>query len=139
MEFAGLFYEQLVFLPNFFTSQAAMTAAAFSEIFQFANPGLYHAVFSTLIFAHILVVRGKIGTKKRSYVVPFYACVGFLLVSTGIAVTLLNPPLYFGADAPSGMSIETLAQFWGATNAIRIICLASCLWFVSPQKSMARS
>lgn len=134
MEFAGLLYEQLVFLPNFFTGQAGMTATAFSEVFQSTNPALYHAVFSTLIFAHILVVRGKIGTKKRSYVVPFYSCVGFLLVSTGIAVTLLNPPLYFGAFTPGGLSIETLAQLWGAANAIRIICLAACLWFISPRR-----
>lgn len=139
MEFAGLLYEQLVFLPNFFTGQASNTATAFSEVFQSTNPALYHAVFSTLIFAHILVVRGKVATNKRSHVVPFYACIGLLLVSTGAAVTLLNPPLYFGASAPSGLSLETLAQLWGAANAIRIICLAGCLWLVSPRKSMARS
>jgi hypothetical protein len=133
MEFAGLLYEQLVFLPNFFTGQAANTATAFSEVFQSTNPALYHAFFSTLIFAHILVVRAKVETNKRSYVVPFCACVGLLLVSSGVAVTLLNPPLYFGTDAPSGLSIETLAQLWGVVNAIRLICLALCLWFISPR------
>ena len=131
IEASGLVYEQLVFIPNYFSSDPTAIKYAFSGFHVLSTPLTFHALFSALlVFGLVLVVRDWHSTSRRC-VTGVLICVLAAGSLTAVAVMRINDALFF--DAPVSGDIRRLAWAWSLLNLARIGLLAAAalgLWQV---------
>lgn len=130
LEFAALTYEQVVIVPNYFTGDPRSAAAHYAELHSTTNPVAFHGLVSGMVIvglvAMLLDYRRHDIRRVWITLVSLVATAGL----TGVAVTLLNPRLFFGAEVDSAEALRGLVVSWSLLNLVRIALLATAAWQV---------
>jgi hypothetical protein len=121
MSFFGYLYEQIDFIPNFFSENPAEKQQHWKMFHQLTNPAYYH-IFPALVSLACLVplwITNQEATRKQLIVAS--SAVFLINLFTAIAVLNINDTLYFGNQLESDAAIRQLAVIWSVINSLRLI------------------
>ncbi len=127
MSFFGFVYEEIDFVPNYFTSSPAEAKMSWSEFHSLTTPAYYHILPSIIAIMCVVALwfykRNLTDNQIRKLKI---ASLSTLLVNilTGIAVTQINNKLYFGEPIGDSETIKTFATIWGILNFLRLSFVA---------------
>lgn len=129
MSFFGFVYEEIDFIPNYFSKTPMEAKIQWNSFHSLTNPAYYHippsiiAIFSITViwFYNQYLSKRQIG--KLRVVSILILLVNIL---TGIAVTQINDKLYFEIPVDNSETVKDLATIWAILNFIRIFFTAIC-------------
>jgi hypothetical protein len=129
MSFFGFVYEEIDFIPNYFSQTPMEAKIQWNSFHSLTNPAYYHippsiiAIFSiTMIWFYKQHLSNRQIRKLR--VVSIMIII--INILTGIAVTQINDKLYFETPVNNSETVKGLATTWAILNFIRILSTAIC-------------
>lgn len=125
-EVSALLYEQIVFIPNFLLGNPIDARVHFAQLHAITNPGHFHAVVGGILAIGLGVMwRGIRRPSDRAAVrrvaTPVLLAGGLSLV----AITALNPVLFFAEGEVAPSRLETFVWVWSSVNLLRLLFLAT--------------
>lgn len=130
MSFFGYVYEQIVFVPNMFSSSPTESKMLWTNYYTSTNPGHYHilvTVLALIAFIVLWIYRQGLGAQQSKRLKA--ATIMFVIANilTGIAVTQINNKLYFGGPINEAQVVLSLATSWALLNLMRAIAVFICI------------
>lgn len=129
MSLFGFVYEEIDFIPNYFTANPIEAKIQWSNFHSVTNPAHYHipasigAIFSIIA---IWFYKQQLSNQQRRNLKTASVMIILINIVTGIAVTQINDKLYFAAPVDNAEMVRNLAVIWATLNFIRLSCAAIC-------------
>lgn len=124
----GFVYEEIVDVPNLIGARGMQAQGLWNPYHWLTNPVHYYAV----VAAPAIACLGILWRRRHEFLPAdrrrLRAAVSghfVLALTTGVAVTLINGPLYFGAPIGDPDRVRLLALTWFTVNGIRIAGVAT--------------
>lgn len=130
MSFFGFVYEEIDFIPNYFTTSPIDARTQWNNFHSLTNPAYYHILPSIIaIFSIVVVWFYKQHLLKRQIKKLKTASIIIVLINilTGIAVTQINDKLFFELPIENAATVINLAITWAILNFIRLFLTAICI------------
>lgn len=129
MSFFGFVYEEIDFIPNYFSTTPIEAKAHWNSFHSLTNPAYYHILPSLIaIFSVVAIWFYKAYLSKRQIRKLRIVSIAIILINvlTVIAVTQINDKLYFEIPIESSETVKSLATIWAILNFIRLVLTAIC-------------
>lgn len=129
MSFFGFVYEEIDFIPNYFSKTPMEAKIQWNSFHSLTNPAYYHIPPSIAAILSITVIWFyKKYLSNRQIRILKVASIMIILINilTGIAVTQINDKLYFDMSVDSSETVKRLATIWAVLNFIRLSFTAIC-------------
>lgn len=126
LEFSALLYEQIVFIPNFLMGNPIDARSHFAQLHAVTNPGHFHALVGGVLTVGLGIIWRDRHHANDPVVLKRLAA--SVLLAGGlslVAITVLNPVLFFADGGVSPDTLEEFAWVWSGVNILRLLLLAT--------------
>lgn len=129
MSFFGFVYEEIDFIPNYFSKTPMEAKIQWNSFHSLTNPAYYHIPPSIIAIFSIAIIwfYNQLLSNRQIRILKTVSIIIILInILTGIAVTQINDKLFFEIPIENSETVKRLATIWAILNFIRLSFTAIC-------------